>query len=37
MLVPKPISAYDNNPVIDEIGAVRFVGVDAARLRKGRQ
>jgi len=36
-LVPKPISAFENNPLIDEIGAVGFVGVNGACLKKGRQ
>jgi len=35
-LEPKPISAYDDNPVFDEAGAARFVGVTADCLKKWR-
>ena len=36
-LLPKPLSAFDDNPVLDEIGAARFVGVSTALLKKWRQ
>ena len=34
---PKPISAYDNNPVFDERNAARLIGVTAHCLKKWRQ
>lgn len=36
-LEPKPLSAYDDNPVFDELSAARFVGVSADCLKKWRQ
>jgi hypothetical protein len=36
-LLPKPLSAFDDNPVLDEIGAARFVGVSTGLLKKWRQ
>ena len=36
-LEPQPLSAYDDNPVFDEISAARFVGVSADCLKKWRQ
>jgi len=36
-LEPKPISAYDDNPVFDEMSAARFVGETADCLKKWRQ
>jgi len=36
-LEPKPLSAYDDNPVFDEIGAAHFIGVTANCLKKWRQ
>jgi hypothetical protein len=31
-----PLSAYDDNPVLDQIGAARFVGITAECLKKWR-
>jgi len=31
-----PLSAYDDNPVFDEVSAARFVGVSADTLKKWR-
>ena len=36
-LEPRPISAYDDNPVFNEIGAARLIGVTADCLKKWRQ
>jgi len=36
-LEPKPLSAYDENPVFDEITAARFLGLTAGCLKKWRQ
>ena len=36
-LEPKPISAYDDNPVFNELGAAQLVGVTADCLKKWRQ
>jgi len=36
-LEPRPLSAYDDNPVLDEISAARVVGVSADCLKKWRQ
>ena len=33
----RPLSAYDDNPVFDEVSAARFLGVGAACLKKWRQ
>lgn len=33
----QPLSAYDDNPVFDEICAARFVGVSADCMKKWRQ
>jgi hypothetical protein len=34
---PKPLSAYDDNPVLNEYGAAFVVGVSADLLKKWRQ
>jgi hypothetical protein len=36
-LEPRPLSAYDDNPVFDEITAARFLAVTPACLKKWRQ
>ena len=36
-LEPRPLSAYDDNPVFDERSAALFVGVSADCLKKWRQ
>jgi len=36
-LLPKPLSAFDDNPVPDEAGAATIVGVSTALLKKWRQ
>jgi len=36
-LEPRPVSAYDDNPVFDQDSAARIVGVTADCLKKWRQ
>jgi hypothetical protein len=36
-LQPRPVSAYDDNPVFNEINAARLIGVTADCLKKWRQ
>jgi hypothetical protein len=36
-LAPRPILAYDDNPVFNEASAATFLGISAERMKKWRQ
>jgi hypothetical protein len=36
-LAPRPILAYDDNPVFNEASAATFLGISAERIKKWRQ
>ena len=36
-LEPQPLSAFDDNPIFNEDGAARFLGISSERMKKWRQ